>query len=67
MRVNGATMREKKDIAVSFRASARFKETLLAAAKHENRSQSNLLETLLYDFCRQRGIKLEVESDKSNN
>ena len=60
-------MREKKNVAVSFRASTRFKETLAMAAKHENRSQSNLLETLLFDFCQKRGIELPAESDNSRD
>jgi hypothetical protein len=56
-------MRERKNTAISFRASARFKEALTMAAKQENRSQSNLLETLLYEFCRERGIAIPPESD----
>jgi len=48
---------------MSFRASARFKLALTLAATHENRSQSNLLETLVFDFCRQKGIEVPAEPD----
>jgi hypothetical protein len=46
---------------MSFRASARFKVALALAAMHENRSQANLLETLIFDFCRQKGIEVPSE------
>jgi hypothetical protein len=49
-------MKERKDMPMSFRASARFKKALALAAQHENRSQSNLLETLVFEFCREKGI-----------
>lgn len=52
-----------KRISVSYRVSARFKELLEVAAKRENRSQTNLLETLLLDFC--RANKIEADSEKS--
>jgi hypothetical protein len=49
-------MKERKDTPMSFRASARFRTALELAARHENRSQANLLETLVFEFCRQKGI-----------
>jgi hypothetical protein len=51
-------MKERKDTPMSFRASARFKTALALAAKHENRSQANLLETLVFEFCREKGISV---------
>ncbi|WP_421376464.1 hypothetical protein ACOCG7_00950 [Paraburkholderia sp. DD10] len=54
-------MKEKKDTPMSFRASARFKLALTLAAALENRSQSNLIETLVFDFCRQKGIEVPAE------
>ncbi|WP_167306968.1 hypothetical protein [Paraburkholderia hospita] len=46
---------------MSFRASARFKAALTLAAAHENRSQANLLETLVFEFCRQKDIEVPAE------
>lgn len=51
-------MKERKSTPMSFRASARFKTALALAARHENRSQANLLETLVFEFCRQKGIEV---------
>jgi hypothetical protein len=60
-RLTGVALKERKDTPMSFRASARFKTALALAAVHENRSQANLLETLVFDFCRQKGIELPSE------
>lgn len=54
---------------MSFRVSPRFKALLEAAAARENRSLTNMLETLLYDHCRQQGVKEAVppaEEDKGD-
>ena len=53
-------MTAAKSIAVSFRVSPRFKLLLEAAAASRHRSQTNMLETLLFDFCEQQGIQLSV-------
>lgn len=53
----------EKTISVSYRVSARFKELLELAASHQNRSQTNLLETLLFEFCRINKIKTKRERD----
>jgi hypothetical protein len=42
-------MAEEKSVAVSFRVTPRFKRLLEAAASQANRSQTNMLETLLFD------------------
>ncbi|WP_147487478.1 hypothetical protein [Burkholderia pseudomallei] len=55
---DGVAMKERKDTPMSFRASARFKTALARAAQHENRSQANLLETLVFEFCRLKGIEV---------
>lgn len=49
-------MPAEKTVAVSFRVSPRFKSLLEAAAAKERRSQTNMLETLLFDFCEVEGI-----------
>lgn len=52
-------MSAEKTVAVSFRVSPRFKQLLEAAAAREHRSQTNMLETLLFEYCGQRGIDVE--------
>lgn len=54
----------KKRISVSFRVSPRFKALLELAADRENRSQTNLLETLLFDFCCAQ--KIETDTERPN-
>jgi hypothetical protein len=60
-------MRERKDTPMSFRASARFKSALTLAAQHENRSQANLLETLVFEFCRLKGIEVPAEPTRQQD
>lgn len=50
-------MAAAKTVSVSFRVSPRFKALLEAAATHENRSLTNMLETLLFAHCEKKGIK----------
>ena len=45
-----------KSVPVSFRVTTEFKSLLELAAQKEQRSQTNLLEKLLFDHCRKRGI-----------
>jgi hypothetical protein len=49
-------MSETKTESVSYRVTGEFKELLKKAAEHERRSQTNVLETLLFDYCRKNGI-----------
>lgn len=49
-------MSAEKTVAISFRVSPHFKHLLEAAAARERRSQTNMLETLLFDYCKQRGL-----------
>lgn len=46
-----------KNVAMSFRVSPRFKTLLNAAATKERRSLTNMLETLLFDYCKQHGLE----------
>jgi len=52
-----AAMPEGKNVSVSFRVSPRFKRLLEAAAARERRSQTNMLETLLFAYCEEQGIE----------
>ena len=52
-----APMTEEKSVAVSFRVTPRFKRLLQAAAEREHRSQTNLLETLLFAHCVKHGVE----------
>ncbi len=49
-------MPAEKTVAISFRVSPRFKQLLEAAASQERRSLTNMLETLLFDYCEEHGI-----------
>lgn len=51
-------MPAEKTTAVSFRVSPRFKLLLEAAAAREHRSQTNMLENLLFVHCEQNGIEV---------
>ena len=51
---------DEKRIPVSFRVSARFKNCLKMAAEHEQRSQTNLIEKLVFDYCLKEGLDSEV-------
>ena len=50
-------MSAEKTVAVSFRVSPHFKQLLESAAARERRSQTNMLETLLFDYCERQGIE----------
>jgi hypothetical protein len=58
-------MPAEKTVAVSFRVSPRFKHLLEAAAAHERRSQTNMLETLLFDYCEQKRIAVAPSEPKN--
>lgn len=48
-----------KRIPVSFRVTPQFKRALELAAEREQRSQTNLVEKLLFDFCKKSGIEVD--------
>lgn len=54
-------MSAEKTVAVSFRVSPRFKLLLEAAATREHRSQTNMLETLLFAYCVEEGLDIEPD------
>jgi hypothetical protein len=56
-------MSGEKTVAVSFRVSPRFKSLLEAAAATEHRSQTNMLEALLFEFCEKHGIEASEQSE----
>ena len=51
-------MTAEKTISMSFRVSPKFKTLLEAAAARENRSLTNMLETLVFAHCEQHGLTL---------
>ena len=55
-------MAAEKTVSVSFRVSPQFKALLEVAAARENRSLTNMLETLLFAHCKQHGLKQPVSS-----
>ncbi len=57
---------ECKRIPVSFRVTPQFKRALEIAAERERRSQTNLVEKLLFDFCKKSGIEVEVALARSS-
>jgi hypothetical protein len=46
----------ERRIPVSFRVSPLFKRCLELAAKHEQRSQTNFIEKLVFDYCMREGL-----------
>lgn len=49
-------MPSEKNISVSYRVAPRFRDLLKVAAARANRSQTNMLETLLFDYCERHHI-----------
>lgn len=49
-------MAAEKTISISFRVTPKFKELLELAAAQDNRSQTNMLEALLFAHCKERGL-----------
>lgn len=47
---------EERRIPVSFRVSPRFKRCLELAAAQDQRSQTNFIEKLVFDYCRKAGL-----------
>lgn len=58
-------MAAEKTVSMSFRVSPRFKALLELAAARENRSLTNMLETLLYAHCEKHGLQ-ERRPSESN-
>lgn len=51
-------MTAEKTISMSFRVSPEFKALLEVAAARENRSLTNMLETLVLAHCEQHGLSV---------
>lgn len=47
---------DERRIPVSFRVSPRFKRCLELAAAQDQRSQTNFIEKLVFDYCRKAGL-----------
>lgn len=50
-------MTAEKTVSMSFRVSPKFKALLETAAARENRSLTNMLETLVFAHCEQQGLQ----------
>jgi hypothetical protein len=59
-----SSMAAEKTVSMSFRVSPRFKALLEAASAHENRSLTNMLETLLFSHCDGLGIEQKEIDDR---
>jgi len=55
-----------KRVSVSFRVTPEFKRCLELAAESEQRSQTNMLEWIVLDFCRRKGIAAAPSPDSSS-
>jgi hypothetical protein len=56
-----------KSVPFSMRVTPEFKRLLELAAAHERRSQTNLLEKLLFDHCRMSGLLSSASADKDKS
>lgn len=54
-----------KSISISFRVTPRMKLLMEAAAENERRSLTNLIETLVEDYCLLKGIKVSEITPKN--
>lgn len=46
----------RKTVAMTFRVTPEFRQLLEMAACHERRSRTNMLEALLFEYCRLQGL-----------
>ena len=54
----------RKSETLNLRVTPEFKDLVRVAAEHESRSISNLLEVLVRDYCRRRGVVASTTSAK---
>ena len=54
-------MGAERTVGMSFRVTPKTKRLLSAAAKHERRSLTNMLEVLVEDFCTRHNIEAKDE------
>jgi predicted transcriptional regulator len=57
-------VKELKTVSVCFRVSPRLKRALQIAAASVNRTQTNFLETLLFEYYDTHGIKVELKLNR---
>lgn len=57
-------MKTTKSLPMSFRVSDAFREALKAAAEAENRSQANMLEVMVLDYCERHGVSVPKKTTK---
>lgn len=55
-------MTAERTVSLSFRVTPSFARLLERAAAQENRSKTNLVETLVLRFCRERGIDTDAQA-----
>jgi uncharacterized protein (DUF1778 family) len=53
----------EKTVSINFRVTPEFKALLELAAAQEHRTQTNLLEKLLYDHCKRSGALDELRDN----
>jgi predicted transcriptional regulator len=58
-------MSAEKTVAISFRVTERFKQLLDAAAAREHRSRTNMLESLLFEYCEHHGVDVPQQPAKT--
>jgi uncharacterized protein (DUF1778 family) len=58
-------MTSEKSVPLSFRVSPGVKALLVAAAAAENRSLTNMLETLVISHCQRTGLQARTAPAKS--
>lgn len=56
---------DERRIPVSFRVSSRFKQCLQLAAEYEQRSQTNFIEKLVFDYCIKEGLYPDRGNEQS--
>ncbi len=59
-------MQAEKRVSVSFRVTPEFKRCLELAAESEQRSQTNMLEWIVLDFCRRKGLVTPSSPESSS-
>ncbi len=59
-------MSTEKSVSVSYRVTPEFKELLEVAAARAQRSQTNLLEWLLFEHCRHTGLLPRTHATKQH-
>lgn len=59
-------MNAEKTVGMAFRVTPETKRLLVAAAEHEHRSLTNMVEVLVEDFCARAGIGEKTSGAKGD-